>query len=267
MQKNKLKISKTKKNKLRFKRKKQTNRRQYGGDVLSSVSNNNTVNKIMEQVKSERKMDLGKLEIVQKVQNLLSGLFLKATDNIAKLANVDINDSSSIDKKLDQIKNILVNPENKEKVKKIISDLSTQGVIAIQAASPFLQEFLDKGVTIGTKTLSEISQAIVKIGFNTATEIPGVGILVGTIRSIGNAGDAITASTNAAAQLVTNYSDAINGSFLNFNKLSQENSNRLNNINKSINEFKQPPLNMPNNMLKNIPSTNMMYQGGNYLKN
>ena len=74
MQKNKLKISKTKKNKLRLKRKKQTNRRQSGGDVLSSVSNNKTVNKIMEQVKSERKMDLGKLEIVQKVQNLLTKL-------------------------------------------------------------------------------------------------------------------------------------------------------------------------------------------------
>ena len=199
----------------------------------------------MEQVKSERKMDLGKLEIVQKVQNLLSGLFLKATDNIAKLANIDINDSSSIDQKLDKIKNILLNPENKEKVKKIISELSTQGIIAIQAASPFLQEFLDKGIVIGTKTLSEIGESIVKIGFNTATEIPGVGILVGTIRSIGNAGDAITASTNAAAQLVTNYSDALNGSLINFNKLSQENSDRLNNINKSINEFKQPPLNMP----------------------
>ena len=245
MQKKKLKISKTKKNKLLFNRKKQTNKRQYGGDVLSSVSNNNTVNKIMEQVKSERKMDLGKLEIVQKVQNLLSGLFLKATDNIAKLANVDINDSSSIDQKLDKIKNILLNPENKEKVKKIISELSTQGIIAIQAASPFLQEFLDKGIVIGTKTLSEIGESIVKIGFNTATEIPGVGILVGTIRSIGNAGDAITASTNAAAQLVTNYSDALNGSLINFKKLSQENSDRLNNINKSITEFKQVPLNMP----------------------
>jgi len=269
MPKNKLK---TKKCKLQIRRKKLTNKIKYdgvGGDnLVSSVTNNNTVNKIMEQVKSERKMDLGKLEVVQKLQTLLSGLFLKATDNIAKLANIDINDPTSIEKKLEQIKSVLLNPANKERVKKIISDLSTQGIIAIQAASPFLQEFLDKGVTIGTKTLSEISQAIVKIGFNTATEIPGVGILVGTIRSIGNAGDAIAASTNAAAQLVTNYSDALNGSLLNFKILSQENSDRLNNINKSINDFKQTPLNMTKNISSQLPqvatSNIMMYQGGKH---
>lgn len=253
MQKHKLN---TKKRILRIKRKKQTNKRQYGGDVVSSVTNNNTVNKIMEQVKSQRKMDLGKLEIVQKVQNLLSGLFLKATDNLAKLANVDINNPIATDQKLQQIKEALINPANKEKLKEIIGELSKNGAIAIQAASPFIKEFLDKLVPIGTKTMSQWGEAIVKIGLNTATEIPGIGILVGTIRSIGNVGDAIAASTNAAAEIVTSYSDALNGAFLNFKKMTQENSDRLNNINKSISDFKQTPLN-PQGI-----ATNMMYRGG-----
>jgi hypothetical protein len=264
MPKNKLK---TKKLILGFKRKKQTNKRQYGGEVLNNATNNNTVNKIMEQVKSARKMDLGKIEIVQKVQGLLTGLFLKATENIAKLANININDPSSIEQKLEQIKSVLVNPANKERVKKIMDELSKEGIIAIQAASPFLQDFLDKGVNIGTKTLSEIGEAIVKIGLNTAEEIPGVGILIGTIRSIGNGGEAITSATNAAAQVVTSYSDALNGAILNFKKITQESSDRLNNINKSINDFNQTPLNMTKNISSQLPqvATNMMmYQGGKH---
>lgn len=273
MPKNKLK---TKKCKLQIRRrKKMTNKIKYGGgggvgdNLVSSVTNNNTVNKIMEQVKSERKMDLGKLEVVQKLQTLLSGLFLKATDNIAKLANVDINDPTSVDQKLDKIKNMLINPANKEKFKKIMDELNKEGIIAIQAFSPFLQEFFNKVVPIGTKTLSDIGESIVKIGLNTAEEIPGVGILIGTIRSIGNAGEAITSSTNAAAKIVTAYSDSLNGAILNLKKITQENNDRLNNINKSITDFKQTPLNLTKNIssqLPNVVASNMMFKGGKNIK-
>jgi hypothetical protein len=250
---------KTKKNKLRIKRKKLTYKKQYyGGDALNTA-NSNAVNKIMEQVKSERKLDLGNMEILQKTQNLLKGLFLQATESIAKIANVNINNPISTDQKLQQIKEALINPANKEKLKEIISELSKNGAIAIQAASPFIKEFLDKLVPIGTKTMSQWGEAIVKIGLNTATEIPGVGILVGTIRSIGNAGEAIAASTNAAAEIVTSSSDAIKGAIMNYKKITQENMGRLNNINTSINEF-QKPLQLPQQL---VTSTNMI-RGGKY---
>jgi hypothetical protein len=258
---------KTKRHKLHNKRKKRTYRNSnnyktyrryklYGGDGLSTPNqNNNSINQIMEQVKAQRKVDLGNNEIIQKMQNLLKGFFIQATEKIAKLANVDINDSTLMDAKLDQIKNALNNPNNKEKLKEITNELSKNAAVVIQAASPFLNELVDKIVPIGTKTLSEIGEAIVKIGLNTVEEIPGVGILVGTIRSIGNAGEAIAASTNAAAEVVTIVSDALKGSIMNYNKIAQENAGRLNNINKSINQFKQTPLNVGKNMASQIPQS------------
>lgn len=255
----------TKRHKLHNKRKKRTSKnykthktykryKLYGGDVLNTPNQpNNSINQIMEQVKSQRKFDLGNNEIVQKIQNLLKGFFIQATEKIAKLANVDINDPSGMDKKLDQIKNVLINPTNKEKLKEITNELSKNAALVIQSASPFLNEFIDKIVPIGTKTLSEIGEAIVKIGLNTAEEIPGVGILVGTIRSIGSAGEAIASSTNAASEVITTVSDALNGSIMNYKKIAEENAGRLNNINKSINEFQKTPL-RPLNIGKNISS-------------
>lgn len=261
---------KTKRHKLQNKRKKRTYRtsnnsktyktykryKLYGGDILSTPNqNNNSINQIMEQVKAQRKVHLGNNEIIQKIQNLLKGFFIQATEKIAELAKVDIKDPGVMDKKLDQIKNVLNNPVNKEKLKEIVGELSKNAALVIQSASPFLNELVEKIIPIGTKSLSEIGEAIVKIGLNTAEEIPGVGILIGTIRSIGNAGEAIAASTNAAAEVVTIVSDALKGSIMNYNKIAQENIGRLNNINKSINEFKQTPLNLGigKNMASQIP--------------
>lgn len=258
---------KTKKNKLRIKRRKQSYKKKqyYGGDMINNL-NNNAVNKIMEQVKSERKLDLGNMEIVQKTQNLLKGLFLQATENIAKIANVDINSSTSVDQKLQQIKEALINPENKEKLKAIISELAKNGVIVIQAASPFLKELTDKVVPIITKTASDIGESIVKIGLNTAEEIPGVGVLIGTIRNISNVGEAISSSTNAASEIVTNTSDALKGVIMNYKNITQENMGRLNNINNSINEFKKSSQISSQIPQQLITSSNIL-RGGKYKKN
>jgi hypothetical protein len=237
----KKKITKTKKYNFGNKKKKTTrllkthknykSYKMYGGD--------NDVSQIMEQVKSQRKVDLGNIEIIKNLKTLLQGLFLKATQQIASMANVDLSNPVLIEQKLEQIKTALYNPKNKEKLKEIITELSKNGVIAIQAASPFLKEFSDKVLEIGSKNLSEWGEAIVKIGLNTAQEVPGVGILIGAIRSIGNIGEAVTSSVNSASQLITAAADSINGSILNYKKIAKENMQRMNNINQSINEFQQ----------------------------
>ena len=79
---------KTKRHKLHNKRKKRTYRtsksyktyeryKLYGGDVLSTPNQpNNSIKQIMEQVKSQRKVNLGNNEILQKIQNLLKGFFI-----------------------------------------------------------------------------------------------------------------------------------------------------------------------------------------------
>lgn len=247
----KKKITKTKKQNLLHKKKKTTkiNKTYKSHKTFNTIKmyGGNDVNQIMEQVKSQRKIDLGNIEIINNLKTLLQGLFLKATEQIAAMSNVDLNNPSSIQNKLEQIKSVLNNPENKEKLKQIVAELSQNGVIALQAAAPFLKELSEKTVEIGSKTLSDWGEAIVKIGLNTATEIPGIGVLVGTIRSIGNLGEAITSSVNAASEIMTSASDSLNGSIINYKKIAKENSQRMNNINKSINDFQtRPQFIMPN---------------------
>ena len=256
---------KTKKKKLRIKKRKQISYKKpyYGGDILNKV-NNNDVKKIMDQVKLEGKFNLGNIELVQKAESLLKGLFLQATENLAKLANIDIKDSKSVDEKLSQIKEALVNPENKEKLKIIISEFAIDASIALKALSPFLQEFSKDIVPILTKTASDVGESIVKVGLNTAGAVPGIGIMIGIIRNMGNIGDAITSGTNAATEILKTSSDAIKGTLMNYRKLSEENMGRINNINTSINDF-QKSSQIPTNSLLNI-SQNMIRGGGKYKK-
>lgn len=214
-----------------------------------------TTQDIMNKVKSEREFNLGNSEIVKKSINLLKGLFVTATERIAKLANVNIDDSSDINTKLDEIKQALINPENKEKLRQIVSQLAENGAIIIQAGSPFFKEFMEKAVNIGTKTLSEIGESIVKIGLNVSEEIPGLGILIGTIRSLSNAGEAFVASTNAMSEIITASSDAINAASMNYKKIMDEKKQSMNRIQNSISNFTQPMTNTMTNMNQIPPIT------------
>ena len=109
-----------------------------------------------------------------------------------------------------------------------------------------------------------MGESIVKVGLNTAGAVPGIGIMIGIIRNMGNIGDAITSGTNAATEILKTSSDAIKGTLMNYRKLSEENMGRINNINTSINDF-QKSSQIPTNSLLNI-SQNKIRGGGKYKK-
>jgi len=257
------------KTKMNVKKTKKRNKRSYkthylvGGSDGIGDPNNTDLNtrEIMNKIKSEREFNLGNSEIVKKSINLLKGLFVTATERIAKLANVNIDDSSDINTKLDEIKQALINPENKEKLREIVSQLAENGTIIIQAGSPFFKEFMEKAVNIGTKTLSEIGESIVKIGLNVSEEIPGLGILIGTIRSLSNAGEAFVASTNAMSEIITASSDAINAATMNYKKIMDEKKQSMNRIQNSMNSFTQPMTNAMTNMNQIPPITSKTMPG------
>jgi hypothetical protein len=266
-----MKFTQTKKKFHSIKRKKNSYKYKINGGN-NYVDDASTTQNIMNKVKSERELDLGNMEIVKRTSNLLKGLFVTATERIAKLANVNISDSSDVNSKLDEIKEALGNPKNKEKLKQIVSELADNGIIAIQAASPFFKEFMEKAVDIGTKTAAEVGESIVKIGLNVSEEIPGVGILIGTIRSLSNAGEAFLSSTNAVSEIITASSDAINAASMNYTKIIEDKKKSMNRIQNSINHFTQPmtplsqmtPISHPISQLS--PMKNTTKKGGSRYK-
>jgi len=196
---------------------------------------------------------LGDSEVMNKVVDLSEGLAIKTIDNTASMFGVDLNNSENFKEKLEDIKNVLDNPENKELLNDIAGEVSEIGVVALQAAKPFVNELItevsDKLGVIG----NEFGETGVKVALNTLNEIPGYGVIVGTIRSASNIGEAILASTNATAEVITTVSDTTNATLQNFDNLLKEKGDVLARTSESINKFSENMKNMPSTI--NTPAT------------
>jgi len=211
-----------------------------GGNVLSNVNN---ATQIMNEVKKERKFNiasLGNIPVLKKTSELAEGLTVKGVERIGTLLGINLSDSRSVNEKLDQIKFALSDPKNKEKIKDVVSEAAKVGAVAVEAASPFIQPLVNKSIAVGTEAMSKIGESAVKIALNTAEEIPIAGVMIGTVRSLSNAGEALAAASSAASEVVTASSDTINAATKNFQRLMKEKMSSVNRINDSLNKFQQP---------------------------
>ena len=235
----------------------------------NSLSNDNNSSQIMNEVKKERKFNiasLGNIPVFKKTGELAEGLTLKGVERMGSLLGINLSDSRNVNEKLDQIKMALSDPKNKEKIKEIFSEAAKVGAVAVEAASPFIQPLVNKSIAVGTEAMSKIGESAVKIALNTAEEIPVAGVVIGTVRSLSNAGEAFAAASSAASEVVTASSDTINAATKNFERLMKEKMNSVNRINDSLNKFQQP-FNGRGNM--QFPSPQMQMQkitGGNTRK-
>ena len=233
--------------KKRINNKKKTKRHKFihknrliGGDVSSVYDRN--ANQIMNQVKKEREFNfaLGNIPAIKKGRELLEGLTIKGIERIGLLLGIDLASSQDVNEKLEKIKVAFADPRNKEKVRQIASEAAKVGAVALEAASPFIKPLINKSVDVGSEALSKMGESAVKIGLNTLGEIPGVGIIIGSVRSLNDAGEAMSAASSAVSEVVTATSDSINASTKNFQRLMKEKMQGLNRINDSVNKFQKP---------------------------
>lgn len=237
----------------RIHKRKQTRKWKRGGSVLSNNLNTNqnnlntnTDNNILENIIQERKdtqqkQQQSRTEILNDTANLVKGASINALLNIGNQLGIDISDSKSISDKLTEINQAITNPANREKMKEIVQNTAEYAGLMVEAAQPFIKPLVDTTMKASTEAASKIGESAVKIGLNTAEEIPGVGVLIGTIRSLSNAGEALTAATNAAGEVVTSASDTMNATAQNFDKLMAEKNAVLNRTRNSIQQFQSLP--------------------------
>jgi len=177
----------------------------------------------IEQIKQEVKEEKNS-NILGKSSEFAEGVAANAIENVGNLIGIDLDDPNLVE-------------ENKEKIKQISENAAEIGSIVAESVEPFTKPLIDKTIKAGTEAASKIGEAGVKVALNTATEIPGVGIIVGSIRSLSNIGDAIVSSVNAGSEVVTSASDTINASVKNFDRLIKEKGDVLNRTKASIDEF------------------------------
>jgi hypothetical protein len=193
-------------------------------------------------------LNLGDSHVMKRIVELSEGLAIKSIDNTAKFLNVDLTDSERFKQRLEELKVLLNDPKNKELMREVLFNFSQVGIVALDAARPFIDdlitEIFEKLRIVG----NEFGEAGVKIALNTLEEIPGYGVIIGTIRSVSNAAEAFLASSNAFSEVVTKTSDTINASVQNFDKLLKEKGDLIGRTTESINKFSENMKSMPDNL-------------------
>jgi len=193
-------------------------------------------------------MNLGDSKVIQKVTDLSEALAIKTIDNTSEFLNIDLKDSEQLQKRLEEIKVVLNDPKNKELMREVVANFAQVGIVALDAAKPFIDDLIDEVFEKLKVVGNEFGEAGVKIALNTLEEIPGYGIIIGTIRSASNAAEAVLASSNAFSEVVTKTSDTINASVQNFDKLMKEKGDLINRTTESINKFSENMKSMPTNV-------------------
>lgn len=245
-------------------RKKNKSYKIYGGSenvINKAIDNKDIDNKdnddLINQIKAQHSLsnflpdfglsnvNLGDSKVLNKLTELTEGLALKSIDKSAEYLNIDLTNSEQFKEKLEDLKNVLNNPENKKLIGEVAANLSEVGVVALTAASPFITKLFEE-ITEKIKLIgSEFGKTGVKVAMNTLGEIPGYGIIVGTVRSASNIGEAVLASTNATAEVVTTASDTLNASMQSFDKLLKEKGDLINRTTDSINKFSENMKHLP----------------------
>jgi hypothetical protein len=250
-----VKMYKTKKIKKQFKKK---TKKIYRGGAPTADELNDKIkeNEIMEEVKNSSKLpslmpnlhmpsimgDLGKpfskikegaVNIASEGVTLAEGLAEKGIEKAGNVVGVDVTHPELIENKLRQMENIISNPAIKEEIGKI-------GVVAGESVAPYIKPLEDKVIENVKEVGEELGSSAVKIGLNTAEEIPGVGIIIGTLRSLDQATKAGLSSINAASEVAKDTADTINASSKNFKRLFDEKMKIGDRINSSISNFTNP---------------------------
>ena len=188
---------------------------------------------------------LGDSKVMNKIIELSEGLAIKTIDNTSKFFDLDLNDPEKFKERIEELKVLLNDPKNKELMREVAANFAQVGVVALDAARPFIDDLI-REIFVKLKVVgNEFGEAGVKIALNTLEEIPGYGVIIGTIRSASNAAEAVLASSNAVSEVVTKTSDTINASVQNFDKLLKEKGDLINRTNESINKFSENMKSMP----------------------
>jgi hypothetical protein len=222
--------------------------------IPSQSERHDQIEKIKQQVKEERELklptfdsmvknvdyDLGISEVVNKTKQIAASAALDSVDDVGKLIGVNIMKPKEIQAKLDNINQSIHDPETIEKVKDIAEGVAEIGGVLIESTKPFVEPMINNTIEAAGDAASKIGEAGVKVILNTAEEIPGVGVVIGTVRSISNIGEALVATANSGSEVVTDMADTVNASFKYFKELIKEKGDVVNRTVNSIKHFTNP---------------------------
>jgi hypothetical protein len=187
---------------------------------------------------------------IKVAKNLANKAASLAFSGINNLTGVNIEDKESTNNALENAYNTLSDPETQENIS-----------LVLEASTPAINKFMEKTTDALEKSADKVSEAAISVALNTAASIPGVGAVIGAVRSLDKGAQAAQSVFNSMADTTTAAGDAVHEVKSNLNaakeqmiggianvKLKMKNKiNERNNIQKfvggSIAEFQDTTLN------------------------
>jgi hypothetical protein len=204
--------------------------------MISPTNQTNQTNQIDQIDQIEKNVEAGHPGLSPAIKNAFGAVTgaaeqaaIYALEKLSSFLGTDLTNKDSVNEKLDEIKQIVSDPEIRQKLM----------LIAV-AAKPALQKFTEEIVEAVTKSADKIGQGAVKVILNTLEEIPGVGVLIGTARSADTIAQTFQSVGNTFAEVTMSASDAIN----------ETKQNMVNIMNTKIPSYKMPEV--PN--MSSIPT-------------
>jgi len=210
-------------------------RKMYGGasPAYNNVNNNSATkddiaaNEIMEKIEEQNKVEFPSIDeipivgpVLEKTGDLIEGASVNLIDKTGDLLGIDVNNPGSVSQKLDDIKDMMSNPENVEKMKDIAGEMGKYGEVAVVAFKPAAEKFVDTSLPVVTEGIDKAVKAGVATGVNLVEDVAGP--FIGIPRTILSAATAFNASVNAGSELVKGAAEAIQGTQENFERLLDE---------------------------------------------
>jgi hypothetical protein len=247
----------------------------YGGDSnsdnasdIEALKNEKAADELQKKIAEDHSLtnlmpsfNLGE----SKLMNVATNLTEMGIEQASGLVGIDLTNDEQTNLQLSKMKDTLSDPANQEQIKEIAQNASKIGLVALEAAEPFAEPLIKETVDKLKIAGNELGEAGVKILLNTAEEIPGVGVAIGTARSLDTAAQAALSTINTSSEIITATSDSINGAIQNFNRLIKEKGELADRTSKSINDFTNKSAAVATNAATNA-ATKIPKIGGKFTK-
>jgi hypothetical protein len=183
-------------------------------------------------------------EMTKNATNIAKGVAVNTLDSIGNAIGIDINNPESVNKSLDNIKQMVTDPKNIQKSKEIISGIVNNAAVYFQAAKPLIDPLADKMLDVGSKVAEKAGDTATVVASNFVKEIPGVGLAYSLVQDASKIGEAVSAATNAAAEITTSASDSAVVFKKNLDQLQNEKIEIEKRTMNSLNQFQNPLQNL-----------------------
>jgi len=133
----------------------------------------------------------------------------------------------------------LNNPKFVEDVAEAAKNASNTAAKMVEAATPAINQAIDKASVIGTKVASKVGEAAVSVGLNTMQAIPGPGAVIGLAKVVDKLATTGEAIVEAGAESVTTFADTLKNAEQAIMKKMSETSAVTGRITDNMNRFNQ----------------------------